>query len=196
LRCDSLTTGSRALDEVLGLGLPSLVLVHGGKGADRSTILRAAAISYAAGCGRAMLASTGSWGDASTLGGLPQDALDRLVLVRLSDEGSVVAASRAFALLDFGLISLDNASDLLEVSRAAAPRSYISLSLSRAASRRGAQSLVSLSGGPSRIRGYDYWWPFADLIVRLDELEGPVRRASSARGAALFRISGGSISDL
>jgi hypothetical protein len=194
VRCDGLTTGSRALDRVLGLGSPSLVVIHGGRGTGKSTILSSAAASYAAACGRSALITVGSWVNPSALSGLPEAALDRLVLIRISDEQSAIAASRALSLIGFGLVALDDASELSGISRSAAPQSYISLSLSRAVHRRGMQALVALSEGPSGARGRDYWWPFADRFVRLERLEGGVR-AASADGEALFAIVGGRIGD-
>ncbi|MGC8613363.1 MAG: hypothetical protein ACP5L2_03865 [Conexivisphaera sp.] len=195
LRCDALTTGSRALDMVLGLGSASLVLVHGREGAGKSAVLRAAAVSYATSCGRSALISVGPWNHMSSLAGLPQATLDRLVLMRLVDEESLLAASRAISLIDFGLVALDDASYLSSISRSAAPQSLMALALSRAVYRRGIQAIVALSSGISRIRGYDYWWPFADIVVMLETSPDGVHRASSAWGDARFRIHGDSISD-
>ncbi|MGC8969376.1 MAG: hypothetical protein ACP5LG_02150 [Conexivisphaera sp.] len=193
MACEALTTGSRALDDLLGLSAPSLTVVHGARGAGKSAVLRAAAVSYAAGCGRAALASVGFPLSPADLGRAPGDALDRLVLIRIADEGSIVAASRAFALIDFGLVALDDASDLREASRRAAPLSYLALSISRAVSSRGLRALVALRDGPTGTRGLAYWWPFADRLVALEVLGGGMHRARSARGEALFRLVDGSI---
>lgn len=195
MRCDALTTGSRALDMVLDLGSASLVLVHGRDGAGKSSVLRAAVVSYATSCGRSALMSVGPWNRASSFAGLPQVTLDRLVLIRLVDEESLLAASRAISLMDFGLVALDDASDLSGISRSAAPQSLMALALSRAVYSRGIQAIVALSDGISRIKGYDYWWPFTDLVVALETSPDGVHRASSARGDAHFRIHGDSISD-
>ncbi len=195
MRCDALTTGSRALDTVLGLGSASLVLVHGKDGAGKSTVLRATAVSYAISCGRSALISVGPWNREASFAGLPQAVLDRLVLMRLVDEESLLAASRAISLIDFGLVALDDASYLSSISRSAAPQSLMALALSRVVYRRGIQAIVALSSGISRIRGYDYWWPFSDLVVMLETSPDGVHRASSARGNARFRIHGDSISD-
>ncbi|MGC8695242.1 MAG: hypothetical protein ACP5UD_02370 [Conexivisphaera sp.] len=195
MRCDALTTGSRALDTVLGLGSASLVLVHGKDGAGKSTVLRAAAVSYAISCGRSVLMSVGPWNREASFAGLPQATLDRLVLMRLVDEESLLAASRAISLMDFGLVALDDASDLSGISRSAAPQSLMALALSRVVYRRGIQAIAALSDGISRIRGYDYWWPFADIVVMLETSPDGVHRASSAWGDARFRIHGDSISD-
>ena len=196
MRCNALTTGSRALDTVLDLGSASLVLLHGKEGAGKSAVLRAAVVSYAANCGRSALMSVAPWNRAPLFAGLPQPTLDRLALMRLVDEESLVAASRAVSLMDFGLVALDDASDLSGISRSAAPQSLMALTLSREVYRRGIQAIVALSDGISRIKGYDYWWPFADLVVALEVSPDGAHRASSTRGDARFRIRGDSISDI
>ena len=189
------TSGRRALDESLDLGSASLVVLCGGGGAGTSGVLRAAAASYAAGCGRAAIIFVGPWSRVSLPAGVPQAALDRLFLMRVPDEGSLLAAARAVSSMDLGFVALDDASHLSAVSRSAAPRSLMALAISRAVYRRGIQAMVALLKGASGIIGYEYWWPFADLLVELEALQDGTHRAASRLGEARFRIFGGIIMD-
>ncbi len=190
-RCPGLSTGSRSLDEVLGLGIPSLVILRGAHGSGKSAVLRAAVSSYATSCGRAALLSVGRWERPEYFSGLPEGALDRILLMRLADEESLTSTSRAVLSIDLGMVALDSASDLSGILRSAAPQVLLALSLSRAVHARRSQVLVSIHEGPSGPIGYDSWWPYADLEVSLEVIGGDLRRASSARGEAVFRLRDG-----